>query len=798
MPTLYAARGGSSSSSLYTVNASTGAMTSVGATGYAITGLAVEPTTGTLYAVTSNNSPIHARALLTLDKATGAATYIGQLGLSSSSPIADIAFKSDGTLYGLSSAAVVYTINKSTGAATLVGSGASPGGFGMGFDIDAADKGYFWPNGTGDGEQFYEISDLTVGSDSAAVIGTGQNGEAIWGNAAIAAASFDASGVMWLAISNFGDPSGNSFATITSGGVYTDIGSAVANIDALAWDGGVKPDPWFVTGSGDFTISATPTSVTHTTPGSLTVEIDVGEVTDPATVTLTVDGSGLPAGVTASLDISTGTTPYSATLRLTAAAGALCAEGEVTVTGHATTTHSITITVTVSGTDGTYDKTGPAAGAQIGSSMSQTGADIIDGSMAVHQGDLYWTWTELTSGSGPYVAKWNGTDWDVIADESTFAPSGLSILPQLASDGENLFLAYATATSKTASDCRNPGSDLTLNQYTARCWKFDGAAWTHLGDIDPGPVINRAAADAASNTLELSASPDEVGACYVAFFSEGFEGGNAALYWFSRHLTVEGFGTSTLGSISFAGLLWNPPRDFGTGADAGKCVAPAEAGPEGFSMRLVGSGDKLALYSQAYDYHQFAAAYWSTINVWQPSGISTVTLATDFPSSDLPGTFVGYGPPVIVSENDVLSKRWVGVPTFTSFSSDFRIIRQVRTTTPTTFGHTFSVSDGSADEVTQINKLIGEPTNLWAVSQTSTGNVLLLTNRCGSTSWENDGGSSFPSGVPFSGRPVIFDDAIWISGSTGHTNVKAFRVPICRGCGTCCALASGFRGWQRF
>jgi hypothetical protein len=36
---------------------------------------------------------------------------------------------------------------------------------------------------------------------------------------------------------------------------------------------------------------------------------------------------------------------------------------------------------------------------------------------------------------------------------------------------------------------------------------------------------------------------------------------------------------------------------------------------------------------------------------------------------------------------------------------------------------------------------------------------------------------------------VIFEDAFWLSGGTGHGDVKAFRAPICRGCGECCGLS---------
>lgn len=127
--TLYAARGGSATTSdLYTINPVTAAPTSIGPIGFAITGLAFDPTSGVLYGVTSNNSAADPHSLITIDPLTGAGTLVGDLGLGSDNA-SDIAFADDGTLYAWTTiSGVLASINISTGAMTLIGATGVFGG----------------------------------------------------------------------------------------------------------------------------------------------------------------------------------------------------------------------------------------------------------------------------------------------------------------------------------------------------------------------------------------------------------------------------------------------------------------------------------------------------------------------------------------------------------------------------------------------------------------------------------------------------------------------------------------------
>ena len=133
---IYAATGGSSSGSLYTLDGTDGSATLVGAlvdgsgNAYALSGLAFHPTTGVLYGATSNSSPTATAHLVTVDPLTGLVTDIGLFGPGST--MSDITFVGS-TLYGMRSASghLLTTINLLTGAATDI-AGSGTGAFGGG------------------------------------------------------------------------------------------------------------------------------------------------------------------------------------------------------------------------------------------------------------------------------------------------------------------------------------------------------------------------------------------------------------------------------------------------------------------------------------------------------------------------------------------------------------------------------------------------------------------------------------------------------------------------------------------
>lgn len=122
---LYGATGGNLNSDLYSVNTTTGVTTSIGPIGFAVTGLAIDPISGTLYGSTSLQSPSNPNSIITIDRATGAGTLVGAVGIPGEE-VADLTFDAAGTLYGWIE---IYgddlvTIDTATGAATVVGNSA--------------------------------------------------------------------------------------------------------------------------------------------------------------------------------------------------------------------------------------------------------------------------------------------------------------------------------------------------------------------------------------------------------------------------------------------------------------------------------------------------------------------------------------------------------------------------------------------------------------------------------------------------------------------------------------------------
>lgn len=116
--------GAASDARFVTIDPYTGQSTLIGITGFGenapnISGLAFDPTDGTLWASGGGGDD----GIYTVDVSTGNATLIGETGLGGATP--DIHFSADGTLYGVkgggSSDNNLISINKITGAGTIIG-----------------------------------------------------------------------------------------------------------------------------------------------------------------------------------------------------------------------------------------------------------------------------------------------------------------------------------------------------------------------------------------------------------------------------------------------------------------------------------------------------------------------------------------------------------------------------------------------------------------------------------------------------------------------------------------------------
>ena len=218
-PILYGAAGGGGADSLLTLDPTTGAVTSsIGSIGFSITGLAMDPLSDVLYGVTSRGDAAIPLLLVSIDTATGAGTLVGSLG-----PVArvsDIAFTSDGTLYGLSSSGL-GTINLSTGLFTSLGGPSVSGGL-------AVDHN--------DNLLFAEFANILFEIDKTTGAITGQEATGL-GNLRVSALAYDATIQTIFGVER--PLGGSSFLTLSPDGAV--IGDTVG-LDAIAFSTAV-PEP---------------------------------------------------------------------------------------------------------------------------------------------------------------------------------------------------------------------------------------------------------------------------------------------------------------------------------------------------------------------------------------------------------------------------------------------------------------------------------------------------------------------------------------------------------------------------
>ena len=166
--------------SLYTVDPDTGAMTLVGSLGvfYLEGGLAVDPTTGKLYAMSRDK-------LYEVNKGTGAATLVGQATLpgTSQADVSGMAFDVQGNLFVLdnrsnTSATTLYQLDKSN-AAVLSSVGVTPRlGLVGGFAIDH-ETGEHWVidgNNTAGTSNLRSLNPNTGSLSTVGPSGLGSNG----------------------------------------------------------------------------------------------------------------------------------------------------------------------------------------------------------------------------------------------------------------------------------------------------------------------------------------------------------------------------------------------------------------------------------------------------------------------------------------------------------------------------------------------------------------------------------------------------------------------------------------------
>lgn len=221
--------GGNPAAQLGTINQATGAFTPIGAIGFAVTGLAVHPTTGVLYGSTGGSSPVSPNSIITINTTTGAGTLVGAAG-GGCTP-ADITFRSDGVLFGWCEGPdSLATFNLGTGAATIVGA-SGLGTFGSGIAFDNGGTLYY--AGSGGSGMFRTINPATgAPTNVAALTGAPQPGGSV-----NAMANNPTTNVLFAVnAASAGLGSATNLVTINKAtAVVTNIGASVANLDGIAF-----------------------------------------------------------------------------------------------------------------------------------------------------------------------------------------------------------------------------------------------------------------------------------------------------------------------------------------------------------------------------------------------------------------------------------------------------------------------------------------------------------------------------------------------------------------------------------
>jgi hypothetical protein len=216
--------------SLYTVNLATGTATFAaplrlnGIRPVGITGLAVHPTTGALYGITSSNSPNYPRSLVNIDAASGDTAIIGDMGAEGS----DVAFDSSGTLYvWLPSTQQLATVNINNGEITRLGVPGAPNTTG-GLAIDGRGVAFVVTSGA---EGTLDTVDLRTG-----VIKTGPKLTGAPYAAGISSMTFSPSGLLLAVNTNAGVPAATRLVTInTASGAVSLIGTLPDDSDAMTF-----------------------------------------------------------------------------------------------------------------------------------------------------------------------------------------------------------------------------------------------------------------------------------------------------------------------------------------------------------------------------------------------------------------------------------------------------------------------------------------------------------------------------------------------------------------------------------
>jgi hypothetical protein len=219
-----------SPSTLYVLDPASGAaLQSIGPVGFSVTGLAVDPTDGTLYGSTGRATGVtNPGFLIRIDRTTGAGTLVGDLRPDDHTA-GDLTFTPDGAMFGwIVPDNDLATIDRASGAASIVGDSGIAGNQGSGLASSPAGTLF---HAALDQFPLYTV-DRTTGTATPVATLNGTEGYQF------ASLSFNAAGTLFGGWLNYGStgPRPSRLATInTSTAAITFLGPSVSRLDAIAF-----------------------------------------------------------------------------------------------------------------------------------------------------------------------------------------------------------------------------------------------------------------------------------------------------------------------------------------------------------------------------------------------------------------------------------------------------------------------------------------------------------------------------------------------------------------------------------
>ena len=435
---------------IYTVDTSTGVATSVGNLSFASAAIARQPGTGLVYYYAINASGgLYSAA--TWNPATNTnSTLSGTVTVY----LPRLAFKSDGTLYGMDSNNVLYTLNTSTGAiASTIGT-VTGGGLATGLGGDLS----FSPTGTlylAAGTNLYTIS----GTSSTLVGATGVS-------TAIAGLAFATNGLLYASETTAGNSKIYTLSTSTGAGTLVgSSGAALSDLGALPVFADLQITKSATSGFAVGQNATYSLSVKNNGPQSASGTITVSDTLPSGLSYVSASGSGWACSAVGSVvtctnagPVANGVTMNAITLTVSVASGAV-----PSVTNTATVTDTTFDTVPANNTS---NVTKTVMNLVLTKSVSPSGSQVPGT-------DLVYTVAFTNSGGGtvssfviadPIPAN---TDFKLGSVTNSLGTTGLTVVVAYSNDGGTTW----TYTPVSAGGGASAGYDRNVANIR---WTFTG------------------------------------------------------------------------------------------------------------------------------------------------------------------------------------------------------------------------------------------------------------------------------------------------------------------------------------